>query len=63
MAWACSMVPPFSRYAVIPVARKVWQPMGALMPGGLGPPADHAPGGGLAHGSLRDERNFRKFLG
>src|SRR5205809_4544163 len=27
MAWAFSIVPPASRYAVIPVARNVWQPI------------------------------------
>ena len=25
ICWACSSVPPFARYAVIPVARNVWQ--------------------------------------
>ena len=25
ICWACSRVPPFDRYAVIPVARNVWQ--------------------------------------
>src|SRR5262249_10520398 len=30
--WACRSVPPFSGQAVIPVARKVGEPIGALMP-------------------------------
>ena len=30
--WACSSVPPFDRYAVIPVARNVWQHVDAGSP-------------------------------
>src|SRR5580704_2985192 len=32
MAWAFSSAPPASRWAVIPVARKVWQPILTFMP-------------------------------
>ena len=32
ICWACSSVPPFARYAVIPVARNVWQQVEAEAP-------------------------------
>ena len=35
MAAAFSSVPPFLRYAVIPVARKVWLPTRVAMPAAL----------------------------
>ena len=38
---ACSSVPPFDRYAVMPVARNVWQHVDAGSPAATVPPLDH----------------------
>ena len=41
----CSSVPPFDRYAVIPVARHVWQQVDARQPRGRRPALDHGQHG------------------
>lgn len=69
MAAAFSSVPPFFRYAVMPVARKLWLPNSCPDAGRRSAPADHGVGvlleqriaselgGAMAHGA--EERTLR----
>jgi hypothetical protein len=46
---ACSSAPPLARYAVIPVARNEWLPIGAMMPAASASLRTNAPGVDLGH--------------
>lgn len=41
IGYACSSIPPFDKYAVIPVARNVWQHVKGGSPAAASPPLDH----------------------